>query len=136
MGDESDAKSASGDGTDEVRQTPDPHIACLSLNGCSSLANPNPNPKRKNLRFNSGLCLSQSEFSALRRSYPCSPLSHRCPIKAHFHRRSRVTVAEKQTLAEDTEEATRRKEIEAEERKKQSHDLVAESIRRELLESA
>ena len=138
MGDESDAKSESGDGTDEVRQTPDPHITCLSLNGCSSLANLNlnPNPKRKNLRFNFGLCSSQSEFYALRRSYPCSPLSHLCPIKVHFYRRSRVTVAEKQALAEDTEEATRRKEIETEERKKQSHNLVAESIRRELLESA
>jgi hypothetical protein len=45
-------------------------------------------------------------------------------------------VAETQTLAEDSEEALRRKETEAEERKKQSHDLVAESIRRELLESA
>ncbi|KAH9964536.1 splicing factor, Prp19-binding domain-containing protein [Russula dissimulans] len=49
-------------------------------------------------------------------------------------KRSRVTVAETQTLAEDSEEALRRKETEAEERKKQSHDLVAESIRRELLE--
>ncbi|KAI0307505.1 splicing factor, Prp19-binding domain-containing protein [Multifurca ochricompacta] len=49
-------------------------------------------------------------------------------------KRSRVTVAEKQALAEDFEEALRRKELETEERKKQSHDLVAESIRRELLE--
>lgn len=38
-------------------------------------------------------------------------------------------------MAEDTEEALRKKEQEAEERKKQSHDMVAESIRRELLES-
>lgn len=44
-------------------------------------------------------------------------------------------MAEKQALAEDSEEALRRKESEAEERKKASHDLVAESIRRELLES-
>ncbi len=44
-------------------------------------------------------------------------------------------MAEKQVLAEDSEEATRRKQEEAEERKKQSHDLVAENIRRELLES-
>ncbi|KAI0271608.1 splicing factor, Prp19-binding domain-containing protein [Gloeopeniophorella convolvens] len=49
-------------------------------------------------------------------------------------KRSRVTVAEKDALAEDSEEALKRKELEAEERKKQSHDLVAESIRRELLE--
>jgi microfibrillar-associated protein 1 len=40
-----------------------------------------------------------------------------------------------QALAEDSEESLRRKELEAEERKKQSHDLVAENIRRELLES-
>ena len=38
-------------------------------------------------------------------------------------------------MAEDTEEAQKRKEEEAEERRKQSHDMVAESIRRELLES-
>jgi microfibrillar-associated protein 1 len=44
-------------------------------------------------------------------------------------------VIENQALAEDSEEALRRKEVEAEERRKQSHDLVAESIRRELLES-
>ncbi|KAI0296685.1 splicing factor, Prp19-binding domain-containing protein [Russula brevipes] len=49
-------------------------------------------------------------------------------------KRSRVTVIENQALAEDSEDALRRKEIEAEERRKQSHDLVAESIRRELLE--
>jgi microfibrillar-associated protein 1 len=67
---------------------------------------------------------------------PLLPLHRVCPIKIHFHRRSRVTVAERQALAEDSEEAIRKKEIEAEERKKLSHDLVAESIRRELLESA
>ncbi|KAH9046436.1 splicing factor, Prp19-binding domain-containing protein [Lactarius hengduanensis] len=49
-------------------------------------------------------------------------------------RRSRVTVAEKQSLAEDSEEAIRKKQAEAEQRRKESHDLVAESIRRELLE--
>ncbi|KAI9512288.1 splicing factor, Prp19-binding domain-containing protein [Russula earlei] len=49
-------------------------------------------------------------------------------------KRSRATVDKKQAFAEDSEESLRRKEIEAEERKKQSHDLVAESIRRELLE--
>jgi microfibrillar-associated protein 1 len=38
-------------------------------------------------------------------------------------------------MLEDEEEAEKRKEAEALERKKQSHDLVAESIRRELLES-
>jgi microfibrillar-associated protein 1 len=45
-------------------------------------------------------------------------------------------VADRLALAEDSEEVIRKKELEAEERKKQSHDLVAESIRRELLESA
>jgi len=46
-----------------------------------------------------------------------------------------VTVAERESIAQDTEEALRKKELEAEERRKQSHDLVAESIRRELAES-
>ncbi|KAL1659704.1 microfibrillar-associated protein MFAP1, Zn finger, CCHC type protein [Schizophyllum commune] len=49
-------------------------------------------------------------------------------------KRSRVTIAERQAIAEDTEEAIRRKEEEAAERKKESHDLVAESIKRELAE--
>ena len=38
-------------------------------------------------------------------------------------------------MAQDSEEAVKRKEEEVEERKKASHDMVAESIRRELLES-
>lgn len=49
-------------------------------------------------------------------------------------KQSRVTIAEREALAEDTEEALKRKEEEAAERKKQSHDLVAESIKRELAE--
>ncbi|KAF8272349.1 splicing factor, Prp19-binding domain-containing protein [Lactarius quietus] len=49
-------------------------------------------------------------------------------------KRSRVTVAEKQGLAEDSEESIRKKQTEAEQRRKESHDLVAESIRRELFE--
>ncbi|KAH9075737.1 splicing factor, Prp19-binding domain-containing protein [Lactarius deliciosus] len=49
-------------------------------------------------------------------------------------KRGRVTVAEKQSLAEDSEEAIRKKQADVEQRKKESHDLVAESIRRELLE--
>ncbi|KAJ7480103.1 microfibrillar-associated protein MFAP1, Zn finger, CCHC type protein [Mycena galericulata] len=48
-------------------------------------------------------------------------------------KRGRVTIAERE-LAEDSEEAQRKREVEAEERRKQSHDLVAESIRRELAE--
>jgi microfibrillar-associated protein 1 len=35
----------------------------------------------------------------------------------------------------ESEEAIRKRELEAEERRKQSHDMVAESIRRELAES-
>jgi len=50
-------------------------------------------------------------------------------------RRGRSTILEKEFIAQDTEEALRKKELEAEERRKQSHDLVAESIRRELAES-
>ncbi|OSD05719.1 hypothetical protein PYCCODRAFT_1384706 [Trametes coccinea BRFM310] len=49
-------------------------------------------------------------------------------------KRARVTIAEKEAMAADSEEAIKRKEQEAEERKKASHDMVAESIRRELLE--
>lgn len=52
----------------------------------------------------------------------------------HYSRRARVTVAERD-LELDSEEAQRKREAEAEERRKQSHDLVAESIRRELAES-
>lgn len=52
-----------------------------------------------------------------------------------MHRRGRVTILEKEVLAQDTEEALKQKELQAEERKKQSHDMVADSIRRELLES-
>ena len=46
-----------------------------------------------------------------------------------------MTIAEKESVAQDSEEVLRKKELEAEERRKQSHDLVAESIRRELAES-
>ncbi|GJE96789.1 microfibril-associated protein MFAP1 domain-containing protein [Phanerochaete sordida] len=49
-------------------------------------------------------------------------------------KRARATVAEKDALAQDTEEAIKRKEEEAEERRRQSHNMVAESIKRELLE--
>ena len=51
-------------------------------------------------------------------------------------RRGRVTVLEREKEAQDTEDALERKRLQEEERKKQSHDMVAESIRRELLESA
>jgi microfibrillar-associated protein 1 len=51
-------------------------------------------------------------------------------------RRVRVTIAERDAIAQEAEEIEKRKLETAEERKKQSHDLVAESIRRELLESA
>ncbi|KAF9015403.1 splicing factor, Prp19-binding domain-containing protein [Cyathus striatus] len=49
-------------------------------------------------------------------------------------KRARATIAEREALAQETEEALRRKELEAEERRKQSHDMVAESIKRELAE--
>ncbi|KAI0808173.1 splicing factor, Prp19-binding domain-containing protein [Fomes fomentarius] len=49
-------------------------------------------------------------------------------------KRARATVAEKEAITQDSEEALKRKEQEMEERKKASHDMVAESIRRELLE--
>ncbi|KAH7916476.1 splicing factor, Prp19-binding domain-containing protein [Hygrophoropsis aurantiaca] len=49
-------------------------------------------------------------------------------------KRSRVTIAERDALVQDEEELQKQKELAAEERRKQSHDLVAESIRRELAE--
>ncbi|KAJ3724303.1 microfibrillar-associated protein MFAP1, Zn finger, CCHC type protein [Lentinula guzmanii] len=49
-------------------------------------------------------------------------------------KRNRETIAERDKFAQDTEEALQRKELELEERRKQSHDLVAESIKRELAE--
>ncbi|KAI0035259.1 splicing factor, Prp19-binding domain-containing protein [Vararia minispora EC-137] len=49
-------------------------------------------------------------------------------------KRARATIAEREAEAQDTEDALNKKEREAEERKKQSHDMVAESIRRELAE--
>lgn len=50
------------------------------------------------------------------------------------HRRARATVAPGHPQL-DPEEHQREREKEAEIRRKQSHDLVAESIRRELAES-
>lgn len=52
-----------------------------------------------------------------------------------FRRRARETISEKETIAQDSEESLKRKEQEAEERRKQSHNMVAESIKRELAES-
>ncbi|KAJ3758573.1 splicing factor, Prp19-binding domain-containing protein, partial [Lentinula raphanica] len=49
-------------------------------------------------------------------------------------KRNRETITEREKIAQDTEEALKRKELELEERRKQSHDLVAESIKRELAE--
>ncbi|KAK2461732.1 hypothetical protein APHAL10511_006195 [Amanita phalloides] len=49
-------------------------------------------------------------------------------------KRARVTVVEKDAIAQDSEEFVKRKEQEAEERRKQSHSMVAESIKRELAE--
>ncbi|KAG2109649.1 splicing factor, Prp19-binding domain-containing protein [Suillus discolor] len=49
-------------------------------------------------------------------------------------KRGRETIAERDAITLEAEEAEKRKREIAEERKKQSHDLVAESIRRELLE--
>jgi microfibrillar-associated protein 1 len=38
-------------------------------------------------------------------------------------------------VSQDTEEAIKKKELEAEERRQQSHNMVADTIKRELLES-
>jgi hypothetical protein len=50
-------------------------------------------------------------------------------------RRARATVSEREALAQDTEEALEKKAQQAEERRRESHDLVAQTIRRELAES-
>jgi len=52
------------------------------------------------------------------------------------HRRARDTVAEREVLSEFSEEAIKKREQEVEERKKQSYEMVADSIKRELAESA
>ena len=51
------------------------------------------------------------------------------------YRRARETITAREAEALESEEAIRKQELEAEERRKQSHDMVAESIRRELAES-
>ena len=51
-------------------------------------------------------------------------------------RRARVTISARDAMAQDSAEALQKKEAEAEERRRESHNLVAESIRRELAESA
>ncbi|KAF7310495.1 RdRP-domain-containing protein [Mycena chlorophos] len=48
-------------------------------------------------------------------------------------KRARLTVAERE-MEQDPEELQKKREAEAEERRKESHDMVAESIRRELAE--
>ena len=83
--------------------------------------------RRKRKRSNLDLYLYQSEL--------CLSLSSSQSHVYECYRRARVTIAEKEQIAQDTEEALRKKELEAEERRQQSHDLVAESIRRELAES-
>lgn len=50
-------------------------------------------------------------------------------------RRNRVTVVEREADDPNTEEAIAKREQEAEQKKKDSHNLVAESIKRELAES-
>ncbi len=56
-------------------------------------------------------------------------------MPSNLFRRNRVTTQEKEVLAEDSEEALKRQQEELEERRKQSHAMVAESIRKELAES-
>jgi hypothetical protein len=56
---------------------------------------------------------------------------HRKP----FPRRARATISERDALAQDTEEALKIQAQQAEDRRKESHDLVAQTIRRELAES-
>ncbi|KIK47945.1 hypothetical protein CY34DRAFT_73089 [Suillus luteus UH-Slu-Lm8-n1] len=73
------------------------------------------------------------------KNYVQSSESEEEPSKPLFRpvfvpKRGRDTIAERDAIALEAEEIEKRKQETAEERKKQSHDLVAESIRRELLE--
>ncbi|KAI9572600.1 microfibrillar-associated protein MFAP1, Zn finger, CCHC type protein [Boletus coccyginus] len=56
------------------------------------------------------------------------------PLTLGMLRRGRATIAERDSIAQEAEELQRQKDLAAEQRKKESHDLVAESIRRELAE--
>lgn len=49
-------------------------------------------------------------------------------------KRGRATIGERDALAHDTEEALKKKAQHAEDRRRESHDLVAQTIRRELAE--
>ncbi|KAL4068400.1 splicing factor, Prp19-binding domain-containing protein [Scleroderma yunnanense] len=49
-------------------------------------------------------------------------------------KRGRITITERDTITQEAEEMQKRQELAAEQRKKESYDLVAESIRRELAE--
>lgn len=86
--------------------------------------------KRRKQSLPCGLCLYPSWWC----STASLPMNAKCILEKR--RRARVTVLEQEMENLDSEEALKRKEQEAEERKKQSHDLVAESLRRELAESA
>jgi microfibrillar-associated protein 1 len=80
---------------------------------------------------------SQSSCSVLYSYQSTCRLSlARDPSPKDERRRARVTVAEREAEAQDTEDALKRKEAAVAERKQQSHDMVAETIRRELAESA
>lgn len=46
-----------------------------------------------------------------------------------------MTIAERDAIAQENEEAIANRQLEAEQRKKAAHDLVAESIKREQAES-
>jgi microfibrillar-associated protein 1 len=86
---------------------------------------PHRNQKRRHPSHNSDQYSYQSAFINDAQLSYCNKL----------FRRGRVTVAEEAALAQDTEEALKKKAAEAEERRQQSHNMVAESIRRELAES-
>ena len=53
----------------------------------------------------------------------------------YLSRRARATIEEAKARDQNTEEALAAKAAQEEQRKKESHDMVADSIRRELAES-
>jgi hypothetical protein len=118
-----------GDGEEEVRVLSF-FIHSFSNAFTSLVANMSPTPKRRNRSCSSDPCSYPSAYSLV---ILCDA---RLYLASRRSRRARVTVAERETEAQDTEEALERQKQKEEERKKQSHDMVADSIRRELAESA
>ncbi|KAI6134189.1 microfibrillar-associated protein MFAP1, Zn finger, CCHC type protein [Pisolithus croceorrhizus] len=78
------------------------------------------------------LCLSFPQSSEESESADEKPALIFRPV--FVPKRRRATITERDTIAKEAEEMQKRRELAAEERKRESHNLVAESIKRELAE--